>query len=333
MTVGFLGATRSFAPHERTMMQPTGSQDVPPDLSQWGLHAFALGARSTPHAIVAMDDNGALLYRARDGITLTELRARGIEPSQSQLKLLRIFDLIAINGDEVTTAFPVVGPEVLDSLRPGIRRFASDLAHQVSGEVQAITAELRRRGHTGHDYAVVFGHAVDGLLWDRLRACGLVPSTELSVERPFWNGAFWAIFPPVAGGAGVNELSGKAATLIMVWTDATSEALWELAKSEATQRMLTDPTGQTVLPALATDDGDALHRHSLNIADTIAQALRSDPHAAALLEAIPNASLHEGTLIVAHELIWDLMEALVAAGHLPQPEPQDLSRRLLLRLA
>jgi hypothetical protein len=314
-------------------MQPSGSQDVPPDLSQWGLHAFALGARSTPHAIVAMDDTGALLYRARNGITLAELKAQGIEPSQSQLKLLQTYGLITIDGDLVSTAFPVVGPEILDSLRPGIRRLAADLAHQVSGDVQAIAAELRRRGHAGHDYAVVFGHAVDGLLWDRLRDCGLVPSTELSIERPFWNGAFWAIFPPVAGGAGVNERSEAAATLIMVWTDATREALWELATSEATQRMLTDPTGQTAIPALATDDSDGIHRHSLNIADTIAQALRSDPQAAVLLEAIPNASLHERTLIVAHELIWDLMEALVTAGHLQQPEPQDLSRHLLLRLA
>jgi hypothetical protein len=322
------------------MMHSSGSRDAPPDLAQWGLHAFALGARSTPQGIVALDDNGALLYQARDGITLAELEARGIASSQSRLKLLQTYDLITIDGDRVTTAFPVVGPETLDALRPRIRRLAADLARQVSGEVRAITAELRRRGHTGHDYAVVFGHAVDGLLWDRLRAHGMVPSTELSVERPFWNGAFWAIYPPVAGGAGVNELPGPAATLVMVWTDETNHALWEWARSEAARQMLTDPAGQNEIPVLATDEGDGLHRHSLNIADTIAQALRSDPQAVALLEAMPDAGPHERALIVAHELIWDLMEALTASGHLrplagndgERPVLQNLSEHLLLRL-
>ncbi|WP_199037620.1 hypothetical protein [Glycomyces salinus] len=321
-------------------MHPNDSLDVPPDLTRWGLHAFALGARSTPHAVVALDDNGALLYRAHEGIALAGLEAHGITPSQSQLKLLQTYGLIAVDGDWITTAFPVVGPEVLDSLRPRVRELAADLADRVSGEVQGICAELRRRGHAGHDYAVVFGHAVDGLLWDRLRAHDQVPSTELSIERPFWNGAFWAVYPPVPGGAGVNELSGPAATLIMVWTGGTSDALWELARSETTQQMLTDPTGQTTIPVVAMDESDGLHRRSLNIADTIAQALRSDPNAGALLEAIPNASPHERTLILAHELVWNLMEALLAAGYVrplagnspPGPASPDLREHLLLRL-
>ena len=320
-------------------MHPDAGNDVPPDLARWGLHAFALGARTTPHAIVRLDDNGALLYQARNGVTPAELEARGITASQSQLKLLETYGLITVDGDRITTAFPVVGPEVLDSLRPRIRQLAADLADRISGDVQAITAELRRRGHAGHDYTVVFGHAVDGLLWDQLRVHDLVPSTELSIERPFWNGAFWAIYPPVAGGAGVNELTRDDATLIMVWTEATSGALWELARSEAMEQVLADPTGQTTIPVLVANKSDGLHRHSQNIAETIARAFTTDPQARALLEAIPNADPHQRTLILTHELIWDLMGALLAAGLLPPlpgnnrgAEPHNLNEHLLLRL-
>jgi hypothetical protein len=318
-------------------MHSSARQDVPADLSQWGLHAFALGARSTPHAVVAMDDNGALLYHARHGIILSQLEARGITPSQSQLALLNAYSLITIDGDRISTTFPVVGSEVLGPLRPRIRRLAADLVPQISGEVDAISAELRRRGHTGHDYTVVFGHAVNGLLWDRLRAHGMAPSTELSIERPYWNGAFWAIYPPIEASAGVNELAGDKATLVMVWTDATSKALWNLARSAAGQTLMNDPTAQSDIPVLAADEGDALHRHSLSIADIIAQSLRSGHH---LLEAIPNANLHERTLILAHELIWDIMEALVETGHLKPPPAlrnpdfthQTLNEQVLLRL-
>lgn len=321
-------------------MGSTGSQDVPADLAEWGLHAFALGARSTPHSVVAMDDNGALLYHARKGITLGRLEALGITASQSQLALLQAYDLVTLDGDRVTTAFPVVGPEVLGPLRPRVRRLAVDLVPHISSAVAAISAELRRRGHAGHDYTVVFGHAVDGLLWDRLRAHGLAPTTELSIDRPYWNGAFWAMYPPITGSAGVNEHSGTEATLVMVWTDATNRALWDLARSEAGQALVNDPTAQTDVPVLAADESDALHRHSMSIADTIAQKLRSDPRAQALLDAIPNADANEGVLILAHELIWEIMEALVAAGSLQLPpgmraqDPADhtLGEQLLLRL-
>ncbi|MFL1428542.1 MULTISPECIES: hypothetical protein [unclassified Nocardiopsis] len=317
------------------MTHSPGDHDVPADLARWGLHAFALGARSTPHAVVAMDDNGVLLHHARGGTTLAELRARGVTPSQSRLELLRLYGLITTDGDRVTTAFPVVGPEALAPLRPRIRRLAADSLPGIGGEVAAIAAELRRRGHTGHDYTVVFGHAVDGLLWDRLRARGLAPSTELSIERPYWNGAFWAIHPPNEGGAGVNELPGAAATLVMVWTRDTAPALRKLSGSAAVRRLLEDPAAQTGIPVLAA--GDALHHHALDIAETIARTIE---RAGELRAAIPDTDRHQGALILAHEFIWALMEELVAAGHLEppaalrgrEPTPRALNEQVFLRL-
>jgi hypothetical protein len=73
----------------------------------------------------------------------------------------------------------------------------------------------------------------------------------------------------------------------------------------------------------------------MNIADTIAQILRPDREAQSLLDAIPDTDRHESTLILAHEP-WEIMKALVAAGHL-QPPPGMLTQnpagtQLLLRL-
>ncbi|OLT43085.1 hypothetical protein BJF85_03105 [Saccharomonospora sp. CUA-673] len=319
-------------------VRPNAHRLEPSDLTEWGLHAFALGARSTPHGIVALDDNGALLYAARDGATLSELEANGIAPSQSQLKLLQVYDLIEVDDDRVTTAFPVVGPDIFDPLRPRIRQLATDLTHKVSAEVRAIREELRRRGHHGHDYAVVFGHAVDGLLWDRLRATDMVPDTGLSLDRPLWNGAFWAIYPPIPAGAGVNEISGEAGTLVMVWTESTRHALQEVALSETARQLLKDPTAQIEIPVLVPDMSDMLHVHSVTIAETIAETLTTETQAQALFAAIPNASAHERTLIVVHELIWALTQELVSAGYL-QPladevevARQNLNEHLLVRI-
>ncbi|WP_293697963.1 hypothetical protein [uncultured Agrococcus sp.] len=286
-----------------------------------------------------MDNNGSILYAARRGITLPQLKENGVIPSQSQLKLLQLYDLIRVEDDRITTAFPVVGPEVMGPLREKIQLAAAGLAHRMIAEVRGIREELQRRGHPGHDYAVVFGHAVDGLLWEQLRAADMVPTTELTLKRPLWNGAFWAIHPPIPAGAGVNELPGEASTLIMIWTESTREALWEVAHSEATQNLLNNPTRQSKIPVLETDRSDALHLHSTTIAEIIAETIRVSPQAQELLADFPDATPQECTLIVAHELIWAIMEALVTAGHLEPLAEQgkaarkNLNEHLLIRVS
>lgn len=320
-------------------MSSTGSQDAPPDLARWGLHAFALGARRTPHRVVAMDDNGQLLFHARRGAAREGLAERGITPSESQLALLQAYDLITVDGDLITTSFPVVGPAVLSDLRPKIDDLATRLVPALVDDVRAIASAMAERGHGGHSYAVVFGHALDGLLWDRLTAAGLAPTTELSIERPFWNGAFWAIYPARPESAGVNELPGTGGTIVMVWTPATSAALDELSRSAAVQAMLNEPSRQTTIPVVVVNDTDPIHRRSQSIATTIADAFTPGGPAEALLDAIPGADRQQSVVILAHELIWEVMEALTAAVRLEPPgamrgvavTPETLNTQLFIR--
>lgn len=300
-------------------METSSHPDAPPDLARWGLHAFALGARSTPHRVVAMDDNGALLFHARHGTTFERLAELGIRPSASQIALLRAYHLLSVEGDRIATSFPVVGPVLLADLRPRIRELAIVLAQQIDEDIAVIASTLRERGWPEHGYAVVFGHVVDGLLWDQLKASGLAPSTTLSVERPFWNGVFWAIHPARHGAAGVNELPGDDATLVMVWTDATREALAELAGADTVRAGLADPSEPTSAPVVTTRDDDPIHRSGLRVAATVADAFGPGGAAEDLLVAIPDADRQQSVVIVAHELIWDLMEALTSAGRVTLP--------------
>lgn len=46
----------------------------PGDLSTWALHGFSPNARRTPHPILALDNNGAILTTARDWITIEAVR-------------------------------------------------------------------------------------------------------------------------------------------------------------------------------------------------------------------------------------------------------------------
>ncbi|OQO92309.1 hypothetical protein B1813_08805 [Saccharomonospora piscinae] len=319
--------------------------DPPDDLAHWGLHCFCLGARSTPHRVVRMDDNGRVLYYARTGTTRAELCEHGIRPTDSALALLRAYGLVTVDGDRISTAFPILGPEAMGTLRGRTAELAESLVPRILTDLDAITAALSLRGWARCAYGVVFGYVVDGLLWDRLRQAGALPSTELSVERPFWNGAFWAMHPPRTGVAGTNEVAQPGAAMTMVWTDATLRNLTSLGRSPALPAALhAVARGDTPVGQLVTEDGhewhlvdedgaptvpiihrsasDPVHSNGLRIAQTIGDAVvgrSSDIAPRLVVEHGPGVAL----LVVAHELIWDVMAALVEAGALRRPEVMD----------
>ncbi|MFE6612583.1 hypothetical protein [Amycolatopsis sp. NPDC057786] len=303
--------------------------DDPDDLAKWGLHCFCLGARSTPHHVVKMDDNGRLLYRARLGVSRTELRHQGIDPLDSQIALLRAYHLLAVEDDRLVTTFPVLGSRETAALRARMAALADVVAPEIAADVSAFTGVLAGRGLVHCAYGVLFGYVIDGLVWDLLRSDGLLPSGELSAERPYWNGAFWAVYPPREGAIGTNEVKEAGAGLTMVWTDPTVEALNRLTESPALRPALR-AAGRGDLPraTLVADEGhawtvvgdgawptiplirrreaDPIHAIGHRIAAKVVSGLQRD---------MPTA----GVVVAAHELIWDLMDALEAAGIVRRP--------------
>lgn len=307
--------------------------DDPDDLAEWGLHCFCLGARSTPHHVVKMDDNGRLLFRARLGVSRTELRHYGIDPSDSQIALLRAYHLIAVEGDRLATTFPVLGSDETAGLRTRMAGLAEAVASEIAVDVSGLADVLAGQGLAGCVYGVLFGYVIDGLIWDRLRSDGLLPSGELSVERPYWNGAFWAVYPPREGAMGTNEIEESGVRLTMVWTDETVRSLNRLADAPALRSALrvvsrgslpraalaveggemwtlVDDEGRPTIPIIRRRDSDPVHGIGLRIAEKVVSALLRD---------LPEA----GVVASAHELIWSLMDALEAAGMVRRPGTFD----------
>ncbi|MEU3766420.1 hypothetical protein AB0E55_15295 [Amycolatopsis keratiniphila] len=316
--------------------------DDPDDLAEWGLHCFCLGARSTPHHVVKMDDNGRLLFRARLGVTRTELRQHGIDPLDSQIALLRAYHLIAVEGERLETTFPVLGSEETAGLRIRMAELAEVVAAEVATDVTALADVLTDQGLTRSVYAVLFGYVIDGLIWDRLRSDGLLPSGELSVERPYWNGAFWAVYPPREGAMGTNEIEEAGVRLTMVWTDETVRALNRLAEAPALRSALRavsrgslprealvadggevwtlfDDERRPTIPVIRRRDSDPVHKIGLRIAEKIVSAL---------VRELPQASV----VVAAHELIWSVVDALEMAGMVRRPGTFDGSGSLAAQM-
>jgi hypothetical protein len=299
----------------------------PPDLAEWGLHCFCLTARQTPHSIVRLDDNGRLLYRAVRGVTVAALRNEGFAAGESQIRLLQAFGLLRKTGDRLATAFPVLGSDVVVPLRGRIADVTHDLAEAIAADAAGICTILGNAGHAASAYAVVFGYALDGLLWRRLARRNVLPATRLGIDHPFWRGAFWAVHPERVGAAGTNETEEGRASLVTVWTAELAASLRMTTVigpvRDACRRVDDEHDGLFAsglpVPVVKARRGDLIHRLASRIAAIVARFLLDPPRGRVLLGLLPGVAGEVATVIVAHELIWDLMARCVANRIVPEP--------------
>lgn len=264
------------------------------------------------------------------------LEARGVPVTDEQVAQLLEFGLLDIDGEVLRTAFPVLGGAETAALRRQLQPLGELLANRLATRVAVLRRGLERMDLRGSTYAVVFGYVLDGLLWDRLALRRAVPETTLCEARPWWNGAFWAVYPPREGAAGTNFVDCGAATLVQVWTTTTIARLTALAAApglpDAIRGLLhtggTAPSGEVVdatgvtwplrrpdgRPAIPVMGANGpLDQFASQLADSVAEALVSDDTAAARA-TVPCDDTTVATVVVAHELIWNITEALVASG-------------------
>ena len=298
--------------------------------------------------MVAEGRNGRILYAARGGATREQL---GV--TDEQLSTLLEFGLLDWHGDRLRTTFPVLGSSEMTALRAHLRELAIPLVDAIENPSRLIVVELDRIGLRQSDYALVFGYGLDLLLWEPLKDAGVVPATGLTPECPWWSGAFWAIYPPRAGSAGTNFLDcGEGVTLVMVWSDETAKALDAFAvtpgvraglralargreghvsasgsASADARSRLRLPDGRPALPIVGI--GGQLDELARRVAGPVAAVLAGDG-ADPARGFVPTDDRAVATVVVAHELTWELTDQLVARGVCRVPDEEDLMSRMLL---
>lgn len=302
---------------------------VPKDLAKWGLHCFCITARHTPNGVIKADNNGSILWRAQKGVDVESLRSEQINVTESQILLLKAYGLVDFDGHKITTTFPVMGPEIMVPLRNQLHQLADKLAPKILPHARTIAAELTRAGYSRHGYSVVFGYALDGLLWDVLRTRHMLPDTTLDLEHPIWRGAFWAIYPERAGTAGTNETSFDKGALVSVWNDRTlvplKAHLEVLATLHASGAANSAAGPLPNIPTIRNVSGDPIHDAAADIARLVADELVISDERRKLAAWLPHATQSEALLILAHEFIWDLMDDLQNRGFGKRPDAFDVA--------
>ena len=311
---------------------------APRDLAGWGLHCFSPTARRTPHSIVELDNNGEILAAAVTPIHPEDLGASGIPVTDSQIRLLCDNGVLIADNDMIRTAGPVLGPAVIGPIRERLEDIAHGVVDRLVEPVGGVRASLTAAGHGDSVWAVTFGHALDGLLWIELDARGQLPTTQLDLGHPYWRGVFWAVFPERPQSAGTNFRWVGSSTLVILWTDEIMDHVRALddepgldefilaaaagrriptsTEFARADRELVDDTGRATVPVI--EPHGPVQRHSATIARVTADALLGTA-LQPLVESVPGADRPQAVVVVAHELIWTVTNALLAQGIVELP--------------
>lgn len=295
--------------------QASHAADAPPDLSDWGLHCWCITARHTPHRIIRADDNGLILGLAVHGISRDELKRRLPNVTESQLALLQAYDLLTKEGDRYTTAFPVFDPKTIGPIRAKLAALAVRTSPSIRRDAELIVDAAKAQNHPESAYAVLFGYALDGILWDELQKREPLPDTTLNLDHPFWRGAFWAISPERTDAPGRNEVPLGSRRLIGVWNDRSVTAL--NARLDALRAA--GPNGINRLPVVNDRPGDTVHDAGARIAGSLVAALLDSDDGRALIAQFPGSLRKSAILALAHEFIWSVNEELVRDGIVKLP--------------
>ena len=315
------------------------TQTPPKDLAQWRLICFC--SDGNPDAIVRDDNNGQILFLARDGGTREQLKQEGVPVTESQLQLMKDWRLLSEEQGQLKTRMPALGPERMARLRSLLRAPATDLGRSLRPSFQELVSILKKQGFSDNAYSLVFSYVLDGMVWDEFDRQHLLPSMTVTAEKPLWAGALWAIYPK-RNVPGTNSRTKGPWQLEVTWQESVLPLLDPLNHSKVIDPVLeglnqsgavSDPQARSQLAALGvlTIDGKprvpVIHEMPSDPVYAASQAL-SRKLGEGMLRALQSPELQSvldtedkpvALVIAYHEFMWELLAHLEAEKVLLPP--------------
>jgi hypothetical protein len=291
----------------------------------------------SPQSILRLDNNGEIVLSARRGITRKELEGE-MHFTDSQIVLLKTFRLLEERNDTLTTAFPILGPEQTRQLRQRTEAAAPNLAERLAPEVHVLEKHLQAIGREGSGYTILFSYILDGLVWDEFEQRSLVDVREITAENPLWAGEVWALYPPRALDPGTNSISDEGVSLKVSWTDdaiphmlpfvtdfPTLIQMFDDYKTAGVVEHehvrgvfgpfdLFDSEGHFTVPIIVEEDSNALYRSARAITEEITAEAPQLLKLTTLVDKFGFDNEKQALVVSYHELMWDVMNSLEAAG-------------------
>ena len=341
--------------------------NYPSDITQYEFLRYSGGQEYfSPDKIVKLDNNWDILLSCLGGKTRKELKENGVDFSESQLMLMKAMGFLNFikdsNTEKITTILPILGFSEKQSLIQKMKDVVSDIEPELRDDIKVFKEALEEEGYGDYLFSILFSAVVDGIIWFPLRAQGFVKEFKLSLDRPLYDGVFWAYYPKRNFRCGTNIALGKDVYVVLNWSDGPMKKVQKIfnwdnlyslrdeflkfgkvvnedLKSELKSYEVLDDSGNFIVPIIEMKADDRIFLNCQSIATKLLGQIIQKFPLEDLVEEYGFSDKEKAFVVTYHEWMWEFMEYLDERGIVKKPfaftnpdeaEPKDIGKLLFI---
>ena len=295
----------------------------------------------TPHSVVSYDNNLQLILLFKDGLTLKHLDSLQIPYTKSQIKLLKLFNLIKQENKVFYSNIAILENENAIELRKYSKSIAEKIIPFIETDLLELNRHLNSINRSENAFSITFSYVLDGLIWKEFEAKGITKPIE-DIENSPWNGHFWMLESKRSSGFGTNTYSDSSVTIAI-----TNGAPYRLTKSFYKEREIRklllndiklynkvidervlrafkefkifDSNGEVTIPIIYENNQNALYSLSKRISHQICNKTLELVELNEIIEKYNFSDNEQAVIVMYNEIMWELLEIILEKGIMDIP--------------
>jgi hypothetical protein len=343
-------------------------EDLPSDIEKYEFLEFSGGqAVFDPEDVVRADNNWELLLACKKPRTRENLNKMGISCTESQIMLLQAMGFIDIDDkdaqpESIQTTLSILGYTKKQALIQKVRKMAYEFAGEIEEDIHVLMDILKKTGHRERAFSIFFSFIVDGIAWFPFRSQAYVSEFELTLEKPLYDGIYWAYYPKREFRCGTNIALGNDLYVLLNWSDDAREKIqkvfnWtnlnqihsdlleqgRIVHAELRQALepygIVDAEGNLTVLTIEMNDDDPIFQNCQTLAAKVVQFIGAKMDLKELWEEFGFTNAETAFVVTYHEWMWELMMLLAEKGIVEIPfafinqeeaEARDISRLIFV---
>ncbi len=309
--------------------------------ASYDMTCFCSG-RETPHAIVSYDNNLQLIIAFKNGLTLKGLDSLNIPYTESQLKLLQVYNLIRQENDKYFSTIPVLDGQQTNQIRTQSKQEADIIVPAIENDINNFVSYLNSIHCKINAFSIMFSYILDGLVWQKFEERNLLKPYESTDNISPWTGYFWILTSKPLIKYGTNSQSDSTFTLCI-----TDGAPYSLSKTfyerdDLKQAMLNnillegkvtdtavinnfaiynifDGEGNVLVPIIQENNQNILYQLSNKMSDKICNAIIANIRLDEITKQFKLKDNEQALIIFYHEILWNIMAELDVKNIIDKP--------------
>jgi hypothetical protein len=343
-------------------------EDLPSDVEKYEFLEFSGGqAVFDPEDVIRADNNWKLLLACKEPRTRESLNRTGISCTESQIMLLQAmgfidFDRKDVQLESIKTTLTILGYAEKQAMILKVRKMASEFADEIEEDFCVLIDILKKTEHRERAFSIFFSFVVDGIVWFPFRGQAYVSEFELTLEKPLYDGIYWAYYPQREFRCGTNVALGNDLYVLLNWSDGAQEKIqkvfnWanlnqihtdlleqgRIVHAELRQALepygIVDAEGNLTVLTIEMKEDDPIFQISQILAMKAVQFIGEKMDRKELCKEFGFSDEETAFVVTYHEWMWELMMLLVEKDFVDIPlafenpekaTPQDIGRLIFV---